>query len=41
VAVDPVTGKAFLPVSAASNPAGGCAFCDPAMPAGLLTFAIR
>ncbi len=41
VAVDPITGKAFLPVSSASSPAGGCAFCDPAMPAGLLTFAIR
>jgi YVTN family beta-propeller protein len=40
VAIDPVTGKAFVPVSSGSAPAG-YATCDPAAPAGLLTFAIR
>lgn len=39
VAVDGVTGKAFLPVSSGTSPAG-CATCG-IEPAGLLTFAIR
>jgi YVTN family beta-propeller protein len=39
VAVDPVTFKAFLPVSSGSSP-GGCATCG-AEPAGLLTFSTR
>ena len=40
VAVDPVTGKAFVPISSGTSPAG-CATCDPLTPAELLTFAIN
>jgi hypothetical protein len=39
VAVDPVTSKAFLPISSGTSPAG-CATCA-AEPAGLLTFSTR
>ncbi|MDB5947345.1 MAG: hypothetical protein JWQ33_2371, partial [Ramlibacter sp.] len=39
VAVDPVTSKAFLPISSGPSPAG-CATCGTE-PAGLLTFATR
>jgi hypothetical protein len=39
VAVDPVTFKAFLPISSGTSPAG-CATCA-AEPAGLLTFATK
>ena len=39
VAVDPVTGKAFLPASSGTSP-GGCATCGTE-PAELLTFATR
>ena len=39
VAVDGVTGKAFVPISSGSSPAG-CATCASEA-AGLLTFAIR
>jgi hypothetical protein len=39
VAIDPTTGKAFVPASSGASPAG-CASCS-AEAAGLLTFAIR
>ncbi len=40
VGVDAATYKAFVPISSGSSPAG-CSTCDPATPAGLLTFATR
>ncbi|WP_427913134.1 hypothetical protein ACPWT1_21340 [Ramlibacter sp. MMS24-I3-19] len=40
IAVDPATGKAFLPVSSATSPAG-CSTCATEEPAELMTFATR
>jgi hypothetical protein len=40
VAVDPATGKVFMPTSSGSSPAG-CVSCDASTPAQLLTFATR